>query len=72
MFSQHQYYLKTTDNNVWYFMYERIKTLRQIKGVFSSLQFSGYCVLKGKKKTRAVILRYYSLIYLYKKYRGEI
>lgn len=53
-------------------MYERIKTLRQIKGVFSSLQFSGYCVLKGKKKTREVILRYYSLIYLYKKYRGEI
>ena len=29
-------------------MSERIKTLRQIKGVFSSLQFYDYCVLEGK------------------------
>ena len=47
MFNQQSFYLKTADNNIWYFMSERIQTLRQIKGVFSSLQFSDYCVLKG-------------------------
>lgn len=31
-------------------MSERIKTLRQIKGVFSALQFYDYCVLEEKKK----------------------